>query len=314
MALPIRRPGGGSTGGGFLHNQTGKINAGSFRVDKKGNRKDGSPWTKYSIVLNVTPDGGKASDQYFPAGFLPDGLSISPDGKQILGDAEYTFDDTQAWGKFLLSLFTTAENHLDDANVDLRKLDFVTNLRATFERQYDREATIAAGIRKLKLTEAAAKTTPEAQLLEAGKREGKAGTKAAGKKFMLDNLLVKAVVGIEAPATTAKKTTTRAAKPAAAAAAAPTTPAASADVTQADGALIAVLTASGGQIERTKFSPAFLRYAKAMPMDQREPLRKLLVSDEYVTDAAKRGVIVLDGTGKTATMILNPDFEAASAQ
>ena len=90
--------------------------------------------------------------------------------------------------------------------------------------------------------------------------------------------------------------------------------AAAVDTAAADAALIAVLTAAGGQIERPKLSPAYLRYAAQQnwTTDQREPIRKLLISDAYVADTEKRGLIVLNGTGKGATLILNPDAVAAA--
>jgi hypothetical protein len=306
MALPIRRPGSGS--GGFLNGVAVTINAATFEANKSGKTKKGNNYTAYSVKVNVTPDGGQPVDQFFNGGFLYGDNVVSKDKRSIEGKDDYFVDADTEWGKFVVSLFEGDGARLsDDVGGDLRSLAFLDKLRFTGKRVIDREATIAAGERALakKLNSTVkAKAATEEEKIAAGKRVDK---KDKSKSYMLDQLLVGEVLGSAAPAG-AKKT---AAKPAAAAAA----PAAAAEPGLADTVLREVINGAGGQIERAKFSPAFLRYAAAQKMttDTREPLRKLLISDEYVNGAVERGVIVLDGEGKTATLIVNPVEEAATA-
>ena len=315
MALAVRRPGSGKTSGGYLDGVAGVIKDAVYEAGKKGKNKNGGDWTAISVKLTIQPDGSKETTQYLRAGFLNGGQTISADGRSIVGGEKYEIDLSQQFGKFAMTAVYVDgdENNVReavDAKVgDSRSLNFIIGMRVTFKRIQDREATIEAGRAKLSknATPAQIKALTDEQCIEAGKQPGKKGTPNETKKFMLDQLLVGEFHGytdVAAPATTKKASSSKADKPAAAAV----------DTAAADAALIAVLTAAGGQIERPKFSPAYLRYAAQQnwTTDQREPIRKLLISDAYVADTEKRGLIVLNGTGKGATLILNPDAVAAA--
>lgn len=295
MSLPIRRPGGG---GGFLNGVSGVLVDYEFAINKQGVTKKGLPYTTMSVKLTIQPDGGEPVDQFFDAGFIYGEHPISDDGKTIQGDERYALDGTTLWGQFVLSLVEGDGNRVpEDLLGDLRNYEALMGTRVTFSRVKDIEATKARGARKLG---AKATTATEEALINAGKRQDK---KDKTKSYVLDKLLVTEVVALPegGRAKTVKKAV---AKKAVAKVAAPA--ASEGDSEAADAAIKAVLEGADGALARTALSSAFVKYAlsqKMAPAD-REPLRKTLISDDYLTDASERGFLVLDGEGKDSTIAL----------
>lgn len=291
--------------GGFLHGVSGQITDYLFET-KKGEGAKG-PWTSLSVKLTIKPDGAEPVDQYLNAGFLYGDNTVSKDGKTIEGQDSYTLRDDTQWGKFLVAVIEKGGESVEAALGEGRDYSALIGIRLTFARIVDEDGTIEAGKRKLGAVKA--KTATREQLIEAGKREDK---KDKSKRYMLDNLLVSEVLALPE----VKKG--GASKPAAnkPAAAAPAAKAASTDTTTADAALTTILQGVAGQtLERAKINSAVVKYALNAKLSQadRDALRKTLMSDEYLDGAAERGLIVADGTGKSATITLVPADEQEAA-
>lgn len=296
MALPFRKRGGN---GGFLNGVSGVIKSIGFKANKTGKTKKGNTYTQYSGVVLVVPDGGEPVEQYLDAGFLYGDNTVSEDGRTIKGADVYTIDPDTQFGRFIASLVEGEGNRLpEDLLGDCRNYDGVAGTRVTFARQVDEEATFNRGVYKLG---AKAKNMDRAAVIEAGKRVDK---KDKSKKFMLDNLLVAEVLAGPEPGA---KSGAKKAAGSKAAASKPAAEPAAIDTDQADAALAAIVGGAADKtIARDKLSSAVLRYAVANKLSgaERDALRTLLASDEYLDSAVERELIVLDGEGKGQSIVL----------
>lgn len=275
MALPIRRPG---KGGGYLNNVAGVIQSIEFVGGSSGENEYG-PWLTYSARLTILADGAEKSvQQYAPAGFLRGTNVVSKDGRRIEGTDPYTLDGNTPFGKFVVSLVEGDGNRFPENRLgDLRSYEAVDGTRVMFERKTDEEETKRRGMRVYTGTDGKEHEVPQ------------------------DVLLIKEVLALPG----VKVGTTGAAKKPTAAASAP---AVSADAT--DAALKAILgSAKDRTLSRSKVSSSVIGYALKAGLDgtSREAIRTQLSSDAYVADAVERGLIVLDGEGKSASLILATD-------
>jgi hypothetical protein len=288
LALPIRRPG---QGGGYLNNVAGNIVSINFAAGESGENEYG-PWTAYSAKVLIQADGAvEPVEQYMPAGFLRGDNTISADGRTIEGADDYALDGSTAFGQFVVSLVEGEGNRFpEDRLGDLRTYAPVDNTRVTFLRAKD--------VVRTERQEKAGKAT-------------KRKDKKTGKEYDFDVLLVKevlalpednkgAVKGAVKPAVkTATKATTKATKPAAAA---------TTNGTEAtDAALIGMLTAAPNRtLVRSKLTSSMIGYSLKAGIEgaAREAIRGQLTSDAYIADAVNRGLIVVDGDGKSASLIL----------
>ncbi len=291
MALPIRRPGKG--GGGYLHNVSGNIISIDFVAGNSGENEYG-PWTAYSAKMLIQADGAEApAEQFMNAGFLRGNNTVSEDGRTIEGDDDYSLDGNTAFGQFVVSLVEgEGARFPEDRLGDLRTYAPVDNTRVTFLRAKDEPRTA---------------------------REEKAGrpttttNKKTGKEYGFDVLLVKEVLALpEANGKPAVKATKVNGKPATKATTKATKPAAAVATNgteAADAALVGILGAAANRtLSRSKMTSSMIGYSlKATPPiegEAREAIRKLLGSDAYIADAVERGLIVVDGEGKSASLIL----------
>lgn len=280
MAVPARSR---STNGGYLNNTAGLIQKISFKPGKKGVSTKGRPWQSYSAVALILPDGAaKSVEQFLNAGFLPDGNTISKDGRSIEGTGDYLDPDTQFY-KFVVSLVEGEGNRFpQDRLGDFRNFEPVDGTRVTFLRVEDPEETARRGPRRDEKT---------------------------GKDWPRDQLLIKEVLELPSEKKAAgKKAASPKAKAAVAAAKAPAAAAAPAgDLTeQADAALVGILQSiDTKEIERSKVGGAFIKYALGAGITgpPRETLRKFLVTDDYATGAVDRGVVTLGEGDKTFKLV-----------
>lgn len=287
MGAPIKRG-----NGGFLNGVAGTVQGYALEqktgVIGKGDRK-GEEYRKFSLKLNVLPDGGKVAEQYLDGGFLYDDNEVSDDKQSIEGKNQFILDGKTELGKFIISLIEGDGNRLpEEALGDLRSFAFLNGIRLKFARVRDEEET---------------------------KRRGKKKDKKTGKEYDRDQLLCAEVlaVGTGKPAAGAKKAAGKAA-PAAKVTAKPA--AAAVDTDAADAALTTILKGvADNQIEVTKIGGAVVRYALANKLDAatRDALRKTLADQAYLTDAADRGIVMVDGEGKTQTLTLVEQAEQAAA-
>jgi len=281
MPLPIRRPG---KGGGFLNNVAGVIKSIEFVGGNNGENEYG-PWLAYSAKATIRPDGAeKDVEQYIPAGFLRGNNTISKNGRRIEGSDPYMLDGNTPFGKFVVSLVEGEGTRFpEDRLGDLRSYEAVDGTRVTFERKVDEEETKRQGMRKY------------------------TGTDGKEREVPRDVLLVKEVLAL--PDTKggkgASKTTTGGGAKGAAVATA-----AAADTDATDAALTAILSAAKDRtLSRSKVSSSVIGYALKAGLDGavRESIRTQLSSDAYVADAVERGLIVVEGEGKAANLILATD-------
>jgi hypothetical protein len=280
LALPVRSK------GGFLNGVSGTLNSLTFKAGKTGKNGD-REWRKYSVVALITPDGGKPTEQFLDAGFLPEGVNVSKDGRTLDGAAAIEFDeDTQVY-KFLSSMID--KGFPEDRLGDFKNYDGVAGTRATFIRVVDEEAT-----KKL------------------GKRVGKPGTKSAGKQFDRDNLLVSEIISVpelKAAKGAKKPAAPKPAKPAAAPAASAPAPAAEAAADDngagTDDIVKAILAKAGGTIEFGKFGASAVRYGLDNKMDAKAygALREEIISDAYLAGAVDRGILTVVGEGKDRVLV-----------
>ncbi len=281
MPLPIRRPG---KGGGYLNNVAGVIQSIIFAPGKSGENEYG-PWMQYSAKLTILPDGAeKATTQFAPAGFLRGNNTISKDGTRIEGDDAYSLEGNQPFGKFVVSLVEGEGNRFPEERLgDLRSYDAVAGTRVVFERKPDAEETERKGKRTF---------------------EGRDGKEVEVDQ---DVLLVKEVLALpNEKVVKGAKATKGASTPKGAATAA----AAAADTDATDAALKAILGAAPNRtLSRSKVSSSVIGYAIKAELDgaAREAIRTQLSSDAYIADAVKRELIVVEGEGKTANLILATD-------
>ena len=271
--------------GGYLNNTSGVIQKITFKLGKKGVSKKGRPWQSYSAVALILPDGAtKAVEQYMNAGFLPEGNTVSKDGRTIEGTGVFGLDPDTQFYKFVVSLVEGEGTRFPQERLgEFRNYEAVDGTRVTFSRVEDPEET---------------------------KRRGPRRDEKTGKDYPRDYLLVKEVLELpsEKKAAGKKAASPKAKATVAAAKAEAATVAPAGDLTaQADEAIKSILTGvENRQIERGKLASAFIKYSLATNLEgkAREDLRKFLLSDEYVADAIMRDLIVVNGEGKSAVLIL----------
>jgi GrpB-like predicted nucleotidyltransferase (UPF0157 family) len=275
------------SGGGFLNGVEGVINSLTFKTKEFISKKTKQPYSKLSAEILVTPDGAEEPVQQFvDAGFFyPDNMAISEDGKTLMGidddanvvelDETPLRDDTE-FAKLILSLVEAGfPEELLGIGVNYSPVEGV---RVRFKRVVDEEGT---------------KTL--------GKRKSKDGKKEYNRDFLLiDALLAMPEAGAKG-AKGAKKTAApkAAAKTAGAKAGAKKTAPVANDTDRADEVVTAMLAdAKDGVIERKSIGSVFVRYAlkNGVTQEDRKVIQAQLTSEEYLTDAQERGVLVLTDT------------------
>ena len=278
----IRAKKAGGGGGGYLNGVSGVIKSITFKAGNSGvAEKSGKSWTKYSGVITVLADGAENEvPQFADAGFLRGDQTISADNRTIEGDDAYFLSGNEnPFGRFIVSLFEGEGNRLPESLWEAtnggRNYDALAGVRVTFQRVRDEEAT---------------------------KRMGKRKDPKTGKEYDRDYLLVSEVLAAPAPAAKGAKAAVKGAAKGAVKAAP-----AVASTDAADAALLSILGGTADNtLERSKVSGAVVRYALAQKLEQadREAIRKTLQDDAYIADAADRGLIVVDGEGKAASLTL----------
>lgn len=273
MAIPRKTRG----TGGFLNNVAGTIL--DYSLEQKngvasGGPNKGEPFKKFSAKLTIQPDGAEPKTQFLDGGFLDGDLEVSEDGQSIEGTDTFLIDDRTEFGMFLISLVEGEGTKLaEDDMGDWRSYAVLRGLRIEFKRVRNEAET---------------------------KRRGKRKDEATGKEYDRDNLLAGNVLGrVEVKGAAKKgvsKATTAASKKAA-----------TVDNDAADQAIVAILTGvDGNSIGRNALGGALLQYAmkNKLATETRDALRKVLGSEEYQTGAAERGIIAIDGEGKSASLVL----------
>jgi hypothetical protein len=265
-----------SGGGGYLKGISATLLGITFdsKVWNEGKPKE---YSTISATLAFQPDGATAPIKTFiPAGFFyPDNQTISDDKTTVSSDRDgAVLAGDSDFARFIESIEAIDPSVFEGA--DGRSFPQVAGLRVTFDRKVNEALTASHGKRSY---------------------EKKDGTKGEAPR---DYLVVSAVLG-----KVAVKGGKAAAAPKAAAAAKSSKTAAAKPVVDAvdtDAALLAIIEAASGKVERKVMGSKVTRYRLNNNLDEAagEALRTKLMSDEYINDAVKRGVIDLDGGTITA--------------
>jgi hypothetical protein len=292
-----------SGGGGYLNGVAFRINSITFDTQEFEGGRDGT-YEKLSAVVNVTPDGGEAVDQYLDAGFMPDGATISKDKKTIDTDLDAPLRDNTEFIRFVSS---AVENGFPEAELEDgggKNFECMEGWRFIGAREKDREQQIRVGRARLK---AKGKKNPtEDECFEAGKREVKKG-EHKGKKFDLDVLLVSKTIGKDdGDEKPTGKPSQKASKPAKKAEVANDDDNDSPDTDRLDEVLRAVLLAeANGTLSRGKLQGAIVTWAAENDVEkaERTALKDAIYDEEYLNDAEERGIITYDSEGKNGGTI-----------
>ena len=271
-----------SGGGGFLNGVEAVILGYQFTNEFPSENAKTDDTKKLYMVLTVQEAGAEESQDTTLNGGGGEFFEISADGHVLTsvdsGRAPKLWEASAIY-KFVSSI-VDAEPRFDDRLPD-------PNVSLTI----DLRPIIGTRVRLEQVVVTDAKTG------KALTRKVKAG-KHAGKEFKVTNLQVVKVLELPAegkkPATAAKKAATGASKPLAAA------PAPSADLADTVDEFITNLLAAaeGNSLERTALSISVTRRGAKLKMAATEydPIRKLLISEAYLADAAERGIVALDGS------------------
>lgn len=260
-------------GGGFLNNVDGEITGYEFTtVPPQG--KDESDWVY--LVPSIKLDG--ADDEITQHLFFggADRYEISDDGQTLSSTDGIVIGAKTPAGRLLLSML---DNGLDESELpDLSEgedleLSALVGKRYRFAQEIDEEANKKLGKRKVK-----------------DKKTGKM------VEYNRTNTVVAKVYG------TAESKPNGKGKPAAAVKANGKGKAVEVDLTdEADDVVRDLLSTNDGEIDRGTLS---LKVTKAlMKNSNREVLKKLILSEDYITDDAREGVFTLEGKGSKQKLV-----------
>lgn len=257
-----------------------KFEAKVWESDKKGV----DPYTKLNVTLEFRPDGAEEDTKRFmDGGFLYDGTTVSDDGQNVESENEGAIiQENSEFARFIASFIEQAPpmEALLEAG-EGRNFAAITGARVQLVNWVDEEATKKFGKRKVK----------------SGPNKG--------KEYARTELRIGKVYAL--PEEGAKKGTKAASKPAAAAPKGGTKKAPKKDepdTSVADTAIVAMVgAAKDGVLLKKSIGPAVVRYALSAGIkgDEREALRKQLVSEDYLEDATARGIVVYDNEAGTIT-------------
>lgn len=291
----FRKPG----GGGFLNGVDGEIVGYKFESTTFEGKK--GAYDALSVALTIRPDGAKEPvQQFLPAGFLYDNVTISEDGLSLESEDERTIltDDTE-FAAFLQSMIDAgftgfAEDH------NGRNFEEIIGQRVTFKKAINEARQMASGRKKLG---SKAKTSTPEEIMAAGRRQDK---KDKTKFYNQDMLLVSAILAPAEKKAAAKKgaAASKTAKPAAAAKGKAKAAPAESDAPDAGELLKAILRAAkDNAVNRASLSSLIVRKALTDGIDAatREELRKLICSEEFL---ATEDGWVYDGSVKTQPVVL----------
>lgn len=283
-----------SGGGGYLNGKTGRINSTELEATKFEGGKNDEGYSKVSLVLDITQEGADDSvKQYLDLGFLPDGAKISKDKKSVVCEDDAPFRDDTEGIRFISSMVENGFPESDIAEGAGKRFDMIDGQRVVFMREKDRDQQIRVG--KSRLLKKGKKNPTEDEAFEAGKREVTKG-EHKGKKFDLDVLLVSKVLGADegkgdkktSSKTSAKKTSAKESEG---------DDETELDDDRKDEVLRALLTdAKDNTIPRKKIQGAITTWAVENDIEkpERDALAEALFDEDYLAEAADRGVCTYD--------------------
>jgi len=296
-------------GGGYLNGVAFVINEVKMKfAEFEGQDDDANK--KVTAAVKLTPDGGDEVEQFFDAGFAPDGMTITKDGK-LKFEGTKRLSSNSDWIRLVSSAVETGfpEAELDESEgADFSVLE---GYRFIGQREKDPEQQKRVGRSRLKRGVDAfgkkvsknAKPTDE-EAFEAGKRGVKKG-EHKGKLFDLDILLVK-TVGKDGESSTKGKTSKATTSKASKATESDDDASDGPDTDRKDEVLIAVLKEHDGTLNRGNLQGRFVTWAAENDVEkpERDALRDAIYDEDYLNNAAERGIITYDSDEKKQPITL----------
>jgi hypothetical protein len=308
--MPGARPSTFKQGGGFLNNVDGTITDYEFTTEFPGgdnNTKKHKDWADpMYVILSVRVDGADEDVTTTLKAGNADNFEITDNGKTLVPVEEgFALGANSGWGKFINSFVEAGERsgtfYESELSEDVINFEPIIGHRVRFAQRKNEWTTSEYGQRVNKKT---------------------------GKKYDRQDLVVEAVYA-NAPgpsASVARRTAAQRApgRPTQASAGARQTPSAQAatttspskgrvasrpngaeDVTGvADETLVTILKAQKSQTILKAKLPVQIAKTLGVKHPQREEVRRMLYSDEYLTGATERGLIVYDVADDTQTIEL----------
>lgn len=295
------RPSGFKKGGGFLNNVDGVITGYEFTTEfpgaesrpaKKSGKDDFNP---LYAILKVRVDGADEDVATTLFAGSADDFEIEDDGHTLTPvDDSVGLRANTDWARLLTSLVDAG---FPESNLPEDRINFepIIGTRVRFKQERDEAAMVKA---------ARSYRTSNGKFNERGEKKGK-----DGKYYPLTYVVVEAVLALPGSGTTKGK-------PAAKAVAGKPTPVKGAtkpvagkangkvqeDLTAlADETLQAILADNDGEIMKSKL-PVKIAQKLGVKHPHREEVRRLIYSDEYLVEAAERGVVLYDPSDKTQTI------------
>ncbi len=256
-----------------------------------------------SAAVEFRGDGADEDTvRFLDAGFwYPDDRSLSDDGRTIEGGDDQPIKEDTEFAGFIGSLIEKGfpESAFDPSG---RNYEPMIGTRIELVQVIDEERQMAAGRKKLG---AKANTASKEEIMAAGKRVDR---KDKTKSYNQTQQRVGAVLALPE----AKKAGKAAAKTATKTAGKGNGKAPEVDTDHADTVITEILAAAQAQaeagkrksaaVQRTELSMLVVRYAadktNNVSGEDRETLRKVLSSEDYLTAAAERGVLTYDPSDK----------------
>ena len=281
------RPSAFRKGGGFLNDVDGEITNYEFTTQFPGGggkRKSKSDFNALYSVLSVRVDG---ADEDVETTFFvgsADEWEISEDGKTLTGDGN--LQATIGWGLFIASLVEHGfpENDLPEDEVNFEP---IIGWRVRFVQQTNERATAKYGKRKAKKGKGEYDRT-DVVVSQVYDQTTKGGSKTTTRPTSRSAAPVASRSGTTAPSATSRSSGK------------PNGKVKEVDLTDdADTLLIEILEGKDGEIKRKGLTMEVTK--RRMKDPNRDALRDLIFSDDYLTGAEERGLIEFNQKTQTVT-------------
>lgn len=259
-------------GGGFLNNVDGTITGYEFTAVPPNGKEEGE-WLYFVPAIKVDGADEEVSQHFF-LGAAED-FEISKDGQTLSREDGITFGAKTPFGRLLTSMLA---NGLDESELpdleggDDLELSALVDKRYRFIQEIDEEANRKLGKRKVKdkktkkTVEYNRTNTLVSKVYGEVKEEkgGKSSSKSASTKKAKDD---------DGDDLTA----------------------------EADAVVADILSENEGEVERGKLSLALTK--ALMKNKNREALKKLILSDDYLTSDDRSSVFTLEGKGSKQKLV-----------
>lgn len=294
--------------GNSLNGAGAKLASISYEFDEiKGVKDKKKTFTKATAEVAWEVDGvDDPITRYYEVGFLPDGAKLNKDKKTFTADKPIVSNGSD-FDKLVGSAIEGGFPESDIEEGEGKDFSMLEGIRVILKVEADREKQIRIG--KDVLAKKGKKNPTDEEAMEAGKRKVTKG-EHKGKEFDRELVLVGKVVGEDEGGSSAKSSK----KSKAVEADEDTDTDAGSDdsgdgidTDRKDEVLRAILAdAKDNTLPRGRISGAIVTWAvdNDVEKEEREALRAALYDEDYLTDAADRGIITYDAEDKKQPVTL----------